>query len=381
MSPMRGGIRLLFLPLALSPLLPFAVFRANRIAQGEPRSLVETLGAGPAALAVAALAGGIAALAFARRPAWGAAIAAALILGIVLAAGWGASSLMAGVPTQARVSPGAGFWVALVAAALLLIDALARMRPRPALRLALVGFAVAAGALLLSSGALSQLSVMQEYRNRSAAFWREGASHLWLAFGSFAAAMLAGVPLGIALTRRAGARGPVLGLLTMLQTIPSMALFGMLIVPLGWLAANLPAAHALGIRGIGAAPAFVALFLYSLLPIVANTVAGITGVPRSVTEAADGMGLTRRQRLFHVDVPLALPVIITAARIVLVQNIGMATVGALIGAGGFGTFVFQGIGQTATDLILLGALPTVALAFATSAVMDALIGMLPGGAR
>ncbi|WP_136651960.1 ABC transporter permease [Paracoccus aeridis] len=381
MSPMRGGIRLLFLPLALSPLLPFAVFRANRIAQGEPRSLVETLGAGPAALAVAALAGGIAALAFARRPAWGAAIAAALILGIVLAAGWGASSLMAGVPTQARVSPGAGFWVALVAAALLLIDALARMRPRPALRLALVGFAVAAGALLLSSGALSQLSVMQEYRNRSAAFWREGASHLWLAFGSFAAAMLAGVPLGIALTRRAGARGSVLGLLTMLQTIPSMALFGMLIVPLGWLAANLPAAHALGIRGIGAAPAFVALFLYSLLPIVANTVAGITGVPRSVTEAADGMGLTRRQRLFHVDVPLALPVIITAARIVLVQNIGMATVGALIGAGGFGTFVFQGIGQTATDLILLGALPTVALASATSAVMDALIGMLPGGAR
>ncbi len=378
---MRGGIRLLFLPLALSPLLPFAVFRANRIAQGEPRSLVETLGAGPAALAVAALAGGIAALAFARRPAWGAAIAAALILGIVLAAGWGASSLMAGVPTQARVSPGAGFWVALVAAALLLIDALARMRPRPALRLALVGFAVAAGALLLSSGALSQLSVMQEYRNRSAAFWREGASHLWLAFGSFAAAMLAGVPLGIALTRRAGARGSVLGLLTMLQTIPSMALFGMLIVPLGWLAANLPAAHALGIRGIGAAPAFVALFLYSLLPIVANTVAGITGVPRSVTEAADGMGLTRRQRLFHVDVPLALPVIITAARIVLVQNIGMATVGALIGAGGFGTFVFQGIGQTATDLILLGALPTVALASATSAVMDALIGMLPGGAR
>ena len=155
----------------------------------------------------------------------------------------------------------------------------------------------------------------------------------------------------------------------------------MLIAPLAWIAANVPAAHALGIRGIGAAPAFAALFLYSLLPIVANTVAGLTGVPRSVTEAADGMGLTRRQRLISVDVPLALPVIVSAARIVLVQNIGMATVGALIGAGGFGTFVFQGIGQTATDLILLGALPTVALAFATSAVLDALIGMLPGTAR
>ena len=378
---MNGGTRLLFLPLALSPLLPFAVFRANRIAEAEPRSLVAALGGGGAALAVAGLAAMIGALVLARRAQVRTVVAAALVVAILLAMGWAAARLTAGGPPQVRVGPGAGFWVALVSAGLLVVDARARLHPRPAMRLAIVAVAVAIGAAILWSGALSQLSIMQEYGNRSASFWREGARHLWLAFGSFASAMLAGVPLGIGLTRARRASAPVLGLLTMLQTIPSMALFGMLIAPLAWIAANVPAAHALGIRGIGAAPAFAALFLYSLLPIVANTVVGLTGVPRSVTEAADGMGLTRRQRLTSVDVPLALPVIVSAARIVLVQNIGMATVGALIGAGGFGTFVFQGIGQTATDLILLGALPTVALAFATSAVLDALIGMLPGTAR
>ncbi len=372
---------ILLLPLAASAVLPLAVFRANRIAAGQPHGLVDTLGPGAAGLALGALALVIGALLALHRPVLRVAVAAGLLVGLILLMGWGAARLAADAPPQARVGPGTGFWIALACAGLLVIDGMTRLRPGPALRLALVALAVGAGWLILGSGALAQLSVLQEYQNRSGAFWREGAKHLWLAFGSFGVAMLAGVPAGILLTRLPRIRPAVLNLLTMVQTIPSIALFGMLIVPLGWVAANLPGAAALGIRGIGMAPAFVALFLYSLLPIVANTVAGLTGVPRSVTEAADGMGLTARQRMLRVDIPLALPVILTAARIVLVQNIGMATVGALIGAGGFGTFVFQGVGQTATDLILLGALPTVALAFLTSAVMDALIAMLPGAAR
>ena len=121
------------------------------------------------------------------------------------------------------------------------------------------------------------------------------------------------------------------------------------------------------------APAFLALFLYSLLPMVANTVVGLNGVSRAVVDAARGMGLTGLQRLFQVEMPLALPVILTGIRIVLVQNIGLATVAALIGGGGFGVFLFQGLGQTATDLILLGALPPVALAFAAAVVLDAVI--------
>ncbi|MEK1932788.1 MAG: ABC transporter permease subunit, partial [Pararhizobium sp.] len=119
--------------------------------------------------------------------------------------------------------------------------------------------------------------------------------------------------------------------------------------------------------------AFVALFLYSLLPVVANTVVGLAGVPREANEAARGIGMTDLQRLFGIELPLAMPVILTGIRIVLVQNIGLATIAALIGGGGFGVFVFQGIGQTAMDLVLLGAVPTVVLAFAAAIVLDALI--------
>jgi osmoprotectant transport system permease protein len=148
--------------------------------------------------------------------------------------------------------------------------------------------------------------------------------------------------------------------------------------PLGALAASVPLAAALGIKGIGAAPAFIALVLYALLPIVANTIAGLNQVPASVVDAARGMGLSGRQRLLEIEVPLALPVILAGIRIVLVQNLGLATVAALIGGGGLGTFVFQGIGQTAIDLVLLGAIPVVGLSFAASIVLDALVDIAKG---
>ena len=142
----------------------------------------------------------------------------------------------------------------------------------------------------------------------------------------------------------------------------------------------MPLAAALGIRGIGAAPAFIALFLYSLLPVVANTVTGLNQVPAAVTDAARGMGLSVRQRLRQVEFAGA------SGRLGghphrLVQNIGLATVAALIGGGGFGTFVFQGIGQTAIDLVLLGALPTVALSFVTAIVFDAIIDLTRRGPK
>jgi osmoprotectant transport system permease protein len=117
----------------------------------------------------------------------------------------------------------------------------------------------------------------------------------------------------------------------------------------------------------------IALFLYSLLPIVANTVAGLARVSPAAVEAARGMGMTPGQLLARIELPLALPVVLSGVRIVLVQNIGLATIAALIGAGGLGAFVFQGIGQTAIDLVLLGALPTVVMAFAASVLLDALV--------
>src|SRR2546427_3182626 len=153
-------------------------------------------------------------------------------------------------------------------------------------------------------------------------------------------AVVVALPIGILCHRVPRLRAGVLGTLNVIQTIPSIALFGILMAPLGALAGAVPLAAALGIRGIGAAPAAVALFLYSLLPIAANTVAGLKRVPRAAVEAARGMGMTNWQVLTGVELLLALPVILTGIRIVLVQNIGMVTVAALIGGGGLGTFVF-----------------------------------------
>ena len=150
-----------------------------------------------------------------------------------------------------------------------------------------------------------------------------------------------------------------------------MALFGLLIAPLAWVGANLPGASALGIAGIGPAPAFIALVAYALLPIVSATVTGLDAVQPSVVDAADGVGMTRFQRLFSVELPLAFPIILTGIRVVLVQNIGLAVIAGLVGGGGLGIFVFQGISQTATDLVLLGALPTVAMAFIAAILLDA----------
>jgi len=240
-------------------------------------------------------------------------------------------------------------------------------------RIVLVIVALVALALLLTSGIWANLSILKEYATQSQAFWREGRQHIMLAFGSLFLACIVGIPLGVACHPRRRVRAVILNSLTFIQTVPSIALFGLLIAPLSWLAAKSPWLAALGVSGIGTTPALVALFAYSLLPVVANTVAGLDGVPASASEAARGMGMTAAQRRFRVELPLAFPAILAGIRIVLVQNIGLATIAALIGGGGLGVFVFQGIGQAAMDLVLLGAAPTIVLAFASAVLMDAFI--------
>jgi len=357
---------------------PFVTFRANRIVAGEPRMLLDALPSWPAlGVAAAALAVAVAA-AFVRGP-WIRLFAAALGL-VVVAPAVGAAARFLTPPdnTFARVSPALGFWLLALAFALLAADSLTRLRLGPWARLGALTVAAAFVALLLLSGAWNGLSILKEYATRADSFWREAGQHLFLALGSLLAATLVGLPLGILCHRVPRLKAAVLQVLNIVQTIPSIALFGILMVPLGYLAATVPLAAALGIRGIGGAPALVALFLYSLLPIVGNTVVGLAQVSASVVEAARGMGLSARQRLMQIELPLALPVILTGIRIVLVQNLGLATVAALIGGGGFGTFVFQGIGQTAIDLVLLGAIPTVALAFMAAVILDAVIDMANG---
>jgi osmoprotectant transport system permease protein len=185
------------------------------------------------------------------------------------------------------------------------------------------------------------------------------------------------VPLGVIALRRPRFEAPLFAALNLLQTVPSIALFGLLLVPLSALATAFPAVGSLGIGGVGPAPAIIALVLYALLPVARNTLVGIAGVSVATLDAARGMGMTPRQVFWRVEVPLALPVLLAGLRVVTVQAIGLAVVAALIGAGGLGTFVFEGLGQYAADLVLLGALPAIAMALA----IDFLLRLLSDGSR
>jgi osmoprotectant transport system permease protein len=357
--------------------LPFVVFKQNRIASGAGRSLYAVLPAsGSIAVTVvlALVAAVTAGCADARARL---VVAAGGLVALAVAIAAAADALTPVGDRIVRIAPGAGFWVLLVVLALAAADALARLRPGPGLRVLSLAATAAAVYAALTAGAFDNLSIMREYAVNASSFGREARQHVLLALGSTAAAVIAGLPLGILCHRRPAVRGPILQLLNLIQTIPSIALFGILMVPLGALALAVPRAGELGITGIGPAPAAVALFLYALLPVVANTTAGLGRVSPTVVEAARGMGLTDGQVLARIEFVLALPVVLTGVRIVLVQTVGLATVAALIGGGGFGTFVFQGVGQTAIDLVLLGAIPTVALAFSAAVLLDALVESMP----
>jgi len=361
---------------AVASFLPFAAFRANRIVLGEAKGIFAALPAWEAVVLAVVLAAGIGIALFRTPTVWRLATSLIVLALLFIAIGHAGTFLTPPGDRIARVSPGAGFWLLIFAFALLAADAIARLKLKPWARLGVLGVVAVFFAVLLGSGTLNDLSILREYFNRGETFWREAQTHLALALGSLAAATVVGIPLGVLCHRNSRLRVPVLNVLNAVQTIPSIALFGLLIAPLAWVAANVPGASAVGISGIGAAPAMVALFAYSLLPVVANTVVGLEGVPYAADDAAKGMGMTDWQRLVTVQFPLAFPVILTGIRIVLVQNIGLATIAALIGGGGFGVFVFQGVGQTAMDLVLLGAVPTVALAFAAAVVLDAIVEMV-----
>lgn len=230
--------------------------------------------------------------------------------------------------------------------------------------------------LLLFSGQLSDLSLLKEYANRHAVFDAALSRHLTLLTGTVVPALMIALPLGVTLFRRPGWQGGVFGVLNVIQTVPSVALFGLLIAPLAGLAQQFPWLGDWGISGIGMAPALIALVLYALLPLVRSVVVGLQQVPHEVRESARGVGMSGWQQFIAVDVPLALPVWLAGLRVVVVQTLGMAVVAALIGAGGFGAIIFQGLLSSALDLVLLGVIPVIALAVVIDALFRLLISLL-----
>ncbi|WP_234272537.1 ABC transporter permease [Billgrantia zhangzhouensis] len=281
---------------------------------------------------------------------------------------------------QARVAIGRSLWLVLFLLLLATIELRTRLGlSRPLGWLLLVPM-VSSWWLSLALW-LEPLALLREYQARSDQFVSALLAHLILVGAAVGASLVLASLLALAMRRHAGIRRTGFAVLNFLQTIPSLALFGLLLAPLAWLGSRLDWLAAFGVSGIGWAPAFLALLGYSLLPMVRNIHVALEEVEPAVIESARGMGMSRRQVFLQVRLPLALPVVLEGIRITTVQAIGLTAVAALIGAGGLGTFIFQGLGQAAMDMVLLGALPIIVLAL----VADALFGSLserlrPGGA-
>ncbi len=199
------------------------------------------------------------------------------------------------------------------------------------------------------------MSLFEFYRHHVAELLLLLRQHVGLVAVSTGVASLAGLPLGVLVARRPAWRRPVLGLTNIVQTVPSLALFGLLIP----------------VFGIGAWTAVTALVLYALLPIVRSTYAGIANVDPAIREAGRGMGMTDGELLRLVELPLAAGVILAGVRVAVVVSVGIATIAAAIGAGGLGVYIFRGVATVDDTLILAGALPAALLAL----LADGLLGL------
>ena len=301
-----------------------------------------------------------------------------LIASLLFLAGFEANRLSGTAGTVARTSFGSGFWIMLSATGLIMADTLHRAGYAATVRLSALLAVMTATVLMVASGYLDQLSVMKEYANKADVFKQAVLQHMIIVFGAVVPTLCLGLPLGVLAFRRSeGGKWGTTGLMAVLnviQTIPSLAMFGLLMAPLSALAFAVPWLRALGVSGIGLAPALIALTLYCLLPIVRNTYEGLVQVPRHVVDAARGMGMTEKQILWQVQMPLALPVFLSGLRTTIVQAIGLSAVAALIGAGGLGNIMFQGLFSNALDLVLLGAVPVVMMVVVVDALFKFGVG-------
>jgi osmoprotectant transport system permease protein len=358
----------------------FVVFKANRLARGEPLYPWDVLGGIellcivlPWVLLI------VLTLTFSSEKFYPIAcgiLGNLIIVCVFFLAGGVASRSITTDQPFARLSMAAGSWGVVFAAYVLILFSIKSLSESKTWRVmvSLAGFIVIV--FLLAGGALKDLSIMKEYSVRSDRFMDEFFQHLFLSSVAVFLAILLGTPLGIWAFRRSIFEKPIFFVVNSIQTIPSLAFFGILIAPLSILSQKYPFLRELGIKGVGGTPALIALTLYALLPITRNTYTSLKVLDPSVIESARGMGMSKFQLMFYVQMPLSLPIILSGIRTSMVQAVGNTTVAALIGAGGFGVFVFQGLGQAVPDLILLGAIPVILLAIAIDKIMQIVIQLI-----
>ena len=357
--------------------LPFLQIAPNRLVSGQPVYFFSIIH-GSAWLLVAMLALSTVVAMFKPTRAWlvtALATSAAMLPGLLWLAASQASFSLQGALPIARASLGSAFWVALVLLGFTVSSALQQLRST-ALQTAVVCFAllIAFGALL-ASGVCDDLSLMKEYANRADGFAQVVARHVQIVLLALTCTLAIGLPLAWAAHTYAKAGRVLLPVLNIIQTIPSIALFGLLMAPLALLTASFPLLGRAGISGVGLAPAVIALTLYGLLPVVRGTLAGLQQVPSAMAQASRALGLTPIQTLIHILLPLALPVLLGGVRTAAVSSVGLAAVTALIGAGGLGSILFEGLFANAQDVVLLGVLPIIALGVTVDALFKVLMGL------
>ena len=363
--------------------LPFLRIAPNRLVSGEPAYFFSMLTGlngwlflAPCALLVAALFKQSRVLLILVLV-----TSAALAIGLLWLAASQAQLDSPGESSIGRVSLGSAFWIAVAMSALIASDALQRLFATP-LQKAAFGFLVVAVVwIMFASGLCDNLSIMKEYANRSDGFLAVVHRHLQIVGLAMAFTLAIGLTLGWTAHTHKKVAGIVFPILNVVQTIPSIALFGLLMAPLAWLAARWPAMGEAGISGVGLAPAVIALTLYGLLPVVRGTLAGLQQVSNAQINAAKALGLQPLAVLRHVAVPLALPVVLGGVRTAAVAAVGLAAVTALIGAGGLGSIMFEGLFSNAQDVVLLGVLPIIALGVLVDALFRLLISLAARQAR
>lgn len=358
--------------------LPFLNYAPNRLVSGQPLPLYQLL-TGAEWLLLLPLAS-LVLQAFLPIGRWNLALVVVLsellFIALIALSGHQATLLSQQGSPLARTSWGSGFWLSGGLCLLLAADASARLSAQPLWRLLLNAQIWLPVIVLLLSGQLDQMALLKEYANRQEVFDQALSRHLLLLAGTLVPTIIIGIPLGWLCAKKNSVQSSVFSVLNVIQTVPSIALFGLLIAPLAGLAKSFPLLSKLGVSGIGMAPALIALVLYALLPLVRSVVAGLQQVPKEVIETAEGMGMTRAQIFWHAEVPLALPVLLSGLRVIAVQTVGMAVIAALIGAGGFGAIVFQGLLSSAVELVLLGVIPVIALAVIVDALFKFVLSVI-----
>jgi osmoprotectant transport system permease protein len=367
------------LGLAAAWALPFVRVAPNRLLTGEAVFLLDLL-QGPAlvgvALALAALSWAVLLAQHRFTQGLVATGMAALLALVWLRAAAYASTVAQAESALSRTALGAGFWCLVALAWLACLDAVGRLGLKPLQKFAVLALATLPLITVLVLGRGQDLSIMKEYANRSDVFGAAVLRHLHIVVLSVVPAVLLGLPLAWAMTRTQRLRQVLFPVLNVIQTLPSIAVFGLLMAPLAWLASSYPALARAGISGVGLAPAVLALVLYSLLPIARSALAGLEQVPVAATTAAKAMGMDAWQVFWLVELPLALPVLMVGLRTAVVQTIGLAAVTALIGAGGLGALMFDGLFSAANELVVLGVLPIVLMAVLADAAFKALTALL-----